>query len=119
MSAAASDGKKQMRTAPGRQVVAAMAVAFALASAAPTGAAAVGAGQTCGGFIGLTCGPGLWCDWPARRCGSADIQGKCVEIPAVCPKNIKSVCGCDKRTYGNDCARLRASVQKDHDGACK
>ena len=108
-----------MKTAHGRHAMAAMFVAFGLASAAPTVAAPVGVGKTCGGIIGFACGPGLWCDWPAGKCGAADIQGKCVEIPGVCPKNIKSVCGCDKRTYGNDCDRVRASVQKDHDGACK
>jgi hypothetical protein len=108
-----------MRTARWRQAMAAMIVALALACVAPSGAAAVGAGQTCGGIVGFACDPGLWCDWPAGKCGAADIQGKCVEIPAVCPKNIKSVCGCDKRTYANDCERLRARVQKDHEGTCK
>jgi hypothetical protein len=31
---------------------------------------------------------------------------------------MKPVCGCDKKTYNNDCERLRAKVQKSSDGGC-
>jgi hypothetical protein len=49
-------------------------------------------------------------------CGVGDVQGICVRIPVVCPAVVQQVCGCDKKTYGNDCERRRAKVAKDSDG---
>jgi hypothetical protein len=43
----------------------------------------------------------------------------CVKVPAVCPKNIRQVCGCDGKTYNNDCERQMAREQLDHTGRCK
>jgi len=99
-------------------LIVAMIVALGL-SVPLTGAAAVDVGQPCGGSMRLSCGARMWCDWPAGKCNGSDVQGKCADIPAACPKSTRSVCGCDQRTYVNDCERIRAGVQKDRDGACK
>jgi hypothetical protein len=107
-----------MRTRGLHQAIAAVILALALVAVAPTGAAAVGEGQMCGGLVPITCDKGLWCDLEAGKCGGADIAGKCVKIPPGCPKDFVPVCGCNKRTYPNDCRRMKAHVQKDHDGAC-
>ncbi len=74
--------------------------------------------NVCGGFAGTPCDEGQFCDLPPGLCGGADLQGECVPIPDLCPDLWDPVCGCDGRTYANDCERIRAGVQKDHDGSC-
>ncbi len=75
-------------------------------------------GKECGGISGITCNKGLMCEYPAGTCGVADIMGKCIEKPEVCQKDYRPVCGCDKRTYSNDCQRQAAGVSKAYDGNC-
>jgi hypothetical protein len=107
-----------MRTTGLHQAIAAVILALALVAVAPTGAAAVGEGQMCGGIAGISCDKGLWCDLQAGQCGVKDAAGKCIKIPDVCTKDIAWVCGCNKRNYTNDCVRQQKKVQKDHDGRC-
>jgi hypothetical protein len=75
--------------------------------------------QVCGGIIGLPCDHGFFCDLPPGQCGSADLQGTCVEVSEVCLAIFDPVCGCDGKTYSNDCVRIAARAQKDHDGECE
>jgi hypothetical protein len=107
-----------MKTTRIRNAVLATALALGLASTVAGSAGAVGVGETCGGIGGIRCDRGLWCDLEAGKCGVKDAEGKCIKIPAKCPKDISWVCGCNKRNYTNDCTRQRAKVQKDHDGRC-
>ena len=101
------------------QTLAALLVAVGVAAFAAGGAGAVGAGKKCGGIAPVQCDAGLFCQMPAGKCGVADGTGKCAKIPTVCTKHIKYVCGCDKKTYSNDCERQMAKVSKDHNGKCK
>jgi hypothetical protein len=71
----------------------------------------------CGGFQGLICPDGQFCDYPAGMCNAADMIGSCVAVVDICAED-KPVCGCDGKTYPNDCSRIKAGVQKSKDGGC-
>jgi len=108
-----------MATMSSRQVMMVVAAAFGLAVLVPTGAHAVGPGKMCGGIAWSQCDYGLFCDLKPGSCKTADASGKCVKVPTFCTKIFKPVCGCDGKTYGNNCDRLVAKAQLDHVGKCK
>jgi len=96
----------------------------------PCFAAAAGVGYAKKGACDAkpqVCGPGA--DGTTANCAaksmtcdihgcSLDTPGKCVAWPAACPEIYSPVCGCNGKTYGNDCERLQGGVAFDHDGAC-
>ncbi len=98
-------------------ITAVMALAFGLSFG--SGASAVGPGKQCGGIIGIPCDKGLWCQMPAGSCRAFDMFGTCVRVPQLCPRIFRPVCGCDGKTYSNDCIRRHAKVQLAHQGTCK
>ena len=61
------------------------------------------------------------CDLDAPgRCLPGSLQfGHCIETPQICTSDSNPVCGCDGRTYANDCARQMAQAQLDYTGACR
>lgn len=75
-------------------------------------------GARCGGYAGLQCGPNEWCEFAPNHCHVYDAIGTCVAVPQACTMHYAPVCGCDDRTYGNDCQRRAAKVQKRRDGPC-
>ncbi len=76
------------------------------------------AGTLCGTIQGFTCEEGFFCE-VIGSCQLADPAGTCTLIPEICTTHFNPVCGCDGATYGNDCERRRAQVQRDHFGACE
>jgi hypothetical protein len=75
-------------------------------------------GETCDGIAALRCEEGLWCEHPAGECNMADGAGMCAKAPEICTQDYQPVCGCDGKTYSNDCMRRIEKVQLDHIGEC-
>ena len=74
----------------------------------------------CGGLMGASCLTDQFCDY-LDHCGMiTDSAGHCVPAGpgVICDAVDAPVCGCNGKTYANDCLRMRAQVSKRHDGKC-
>jgi hypothetical protein len=102
------------------QLIAASALGVVIALAVCGSATAAGLGKPCGGRLGIACNPGLFCDFHIGSCGRFQADGTCVRIPRFCARRMtfRPVCGCDGKTYPNNCQREQAITSKQHDGRC-
>jgi len=75
--------------------------------------------QVCGTIAGLTCDAGEFCKLPARMCEVSDAAGTCQKVPRECPVYREPVCGCDGKTYRNECEADRAEEPVRYRGECR
>jgi hypothetical protein len=77
-------------------------------------------GRVCGGRGTQPCAEGEYCSFPASaNCGRSDASGTCARKPEMCTQQYAPVCGCDGRTYSNNCMAAGAGVTVEYTGACR
>ncbi len=106
----------------GRLIAAALiAAAFVVSGVAlgSTGAMAANLDEACGGAGKITCNSALFCRLPQGQCTAPDAAGTCERAPGFCMRVSRPVCGCNGKTYLNECEARHAKVAVDYSGRCK
>ena len=106
-----------MRLHFGRPVGAALLVlcgiGLGLITLGLSGANAANLDEACGGPNHITCNSALYCQLPAGQCSAADVPGVCAKAPDFCMRVSRPVCGCNGKTYMNECEARKARVAID------
>jgi hypothetical protein len=68
----------------------------------------------------VSCPEGEYCQYPPGTCDLVGATGNCVSIPTGgCGEIYQPVCGCDGKTYANQCEMQVGQVSMDHEGECE
>jgi hypothetical protein len=89
------------------------------ATATPAAPAIANLDEACGGPDKITCNSALFCHLPDGQCSAPDAAGTCAKAPDFCMRVSRPVCGCNGKTYQNECEARHAKVAIDTIGACK